>query len=75
MQLHKEGNDLFYNGASKIFNTMFGPLDIEVFNMLAEWINEATPGDFRIISNILREAPNNIVFEYKINFTIRKLLN
>jgi hypothetical protein len=63
---------LFQHRGAELFETMFRPFDSELIGFFQDWICMATPEDIRIISQILKEASCNVVFEHR-PFVIRFL--
>lgn len=65
-------DSLFRLRASQLFDAMFSPFDDELLHFIRRWIELGTSADIYIISQILREAHPNFVFEQR-DFVIRFL--
>jgi transcriptional regulator with XRE-family HTH domain len=68
----KAEDDYFRHRASELFDAMFSPFDRELISFIEDWIDESTPSDMRIITQILNEAHRNFVFEHQ-GFVVRFL--
>jgi transcriptional regulator with XRE-family HTH domain len=70
---YTEANRLRFNYASReLFDAMFGSFDGEVLAYLDRWSLTADEQEFKLIANILREAPSDFSFTNK-EFVIQLL--
>lgn len=67
-----DGNYRFRHYAAELFNAMFSVFDNEILGALQNWIDESTPGDMVLLSQILRGVKPGFVFEHK-EFVLRFL--
>jgi transcriptional regulator with XRE-family HTH domain len=68
----KAENNYFQHRASELFDAMFSPFDRELISFIQDWIDESTPSDMRIITQILKKVHPNFVFEHQ-GFVVRFL--
>ncbi len=61
----KEQRTLFNYRARELFEAAFGQFDEEVVRFLARWSETADEAGFKIIANLLKEAPHTFVFTHK----------
>jgi hypothetical protein len=66
MKSHPGKGYQFKHRAAELFNVMFNPLDDELLGFIQDWIDESTPDDMRIISQVLSESGPDFVFEQRI---------
>jgi hypothetical protein len=70
MQSKAGGDYMIESHLGNLFDAMFAPFDSEILGCLQDWVDQATANDFHIITKIIREAPNGLVFENK-QFVLR----
>ncbi|MGT2501207.1 HEAT repeat domain-containing protein [Bradyrhizobium guangxiense] len=61
----KDQRVLFNYRSRELFEAAFGAFDEEVVDFLASWSETADEAAFKIISNLLEEAPHTFVFTHK----------
>ncbi|MEH2499855.1 transcriptional regulator with XRE-family HTH domain [Bradyrhizobium sp. AZCC 1678] len=61
----KDQRVLFNYRARELFEAAFGEFDEEVVAFLARWSETADEAGFKIMSNLLEEAPHTFVFTHK----------
>jgi transcriptional regulator with XRE-family HTH domain len=61
----KPNSVLFDNRASELFDAMFGSFDGEVLAYLDRWSLSANEQEFKLIGNVLGQAPPHFVFSHK----------
>ncbi|MDA9537736.1 hypothetical protein ACM41_16505 [Bradyrhizobium sp. CCBAU 21362] len=64
-QYDKDQRVLFNYRARELFEAAFGEFDEEVVSFLARWSETADEAGFKIMSNLLEEAPHTFVFTHK----------
>lgn len=55
----------FEQRSSELFNVMFSPFDGELIGFLQDWVDEATISDVKIISRIIKEASQEVIFLHR----------
>ena len=58
-------NQFFCHHIGKLFSAMFSPYDEKFVSFLQNWMEEAQPDEFSIISLILAEAQHEFTFEHQ----------
>ncbi len=73
-QWMKTGRDnlWFSYRSAELFETMFRPLDTELIGFIQNWLDVADAEDINIISQILKEASEDVVFKHR-QFVLRFL--
>ena len=60
----KDQKVLFDYRCSELFEAVFGSFDEEVLQFIERWSETADESSFKLIANILNEAPHTFVFEH-----------